>query len=531
MKKIRLDDGAHGAAAATSGNGSGSPAREGSRRDAHESREPGSADIGDDEEDDGALGLRRKLAKRTGDASSSVVARDNDLYLDTIDRAALDFDFEKVCSVSLTNVNVYACLVCGKYFQGRGKSSHAYTHSVHDDHHVFVNMHTLRFYILPDGYEVQNATLADVKYAIHPTYSREQVAALDANAGTSLDLAFKQYMPGFVGLNNIKANDYVNVVLQALARVRPLRDFFLLHPDLAGQSELVQRFGLLMRKLWSTRAFKGQVSPHEFLQEVNTASGRQFKITEQGDPMPLLSWLLNALHANLSAKRSPVRTSLVFDTLRGSVAVRTQTVVATTEDERQQNELKRQLGVSEASQFDDARDVKDQEMPYLMLGLELPPPPLFQDEQERNIIPQVSLAELLDKYNGQTVRQYGDTVKMYRIKTLPQYLILNIKRFVKNNWTVEKNPTIVNFSPRCLNMAPYVGRPEGETRYTMVANIVHEGKAESGQGAYKVHVRHRALGQWYAIQDLLVEEVMPHMVALGETYLQIWERVDVAGTE
>lgn len=29
----------------------------------------------------------------------------------------LDFDFEKCCSVTLSGHNVYACLVCGKYFQ------------------------------------------------------------------------------------------------------------------------------------------------------------------------------------------------------------------------------------------------------------------------------------------------------------------------------------------------------------------------------------------------------------------------------
>ena len=40
-------------------------------------------------------------------------------YLDTIDRAVLDFDFEKLCSISLSNNNVYACLVCCKYFQVR----------------------------------------------------------------------------------------------------------------------------------------------------------------------------------------------------------------------------------------------------------------------------------------------------------------------------------------------------------------------------------------------------------------------------
>ena len=39
-------------------------------------------------------------------------------YLDTINRTVLDFDFEKLCSVTLTRINVYACLVCGKYFQG-----------------------------------------------------------------------------------------------------------------------------------------------------------------------------------------------------------------------------------------------------------------------------------------------------------------------------------------------------------------------------------------------------------------------------
>lgn len=38
-------------------------------------------------------------------------------YLDTINRQYLDFDFEKCCSVSLRQDNVYVCLVCGKYFQ------------------------------------------------------------------------------------------------------------------------------------------------------------------------------------------------------------------------------------------------------------------------------------------------------------------------------------------------------------------------------------------------------------------------------
>lgn len=94
---------------------------------------------------------------------ASSKADSTDLYLDTIDRHMLDFDFEKVCSVSLSQINVYACLTCGKYYQGRGKSSHAYFHSMDKDHHVFINLQTLKVYVLPDGYEVDNASLNDIK--------------------------------------------------------------------------------------------------------------------------------------------------------------------------------------------------------------------------------------------------------------------------------------------------------------------------------------------------------------------------------
>ena len=36
-------------------------------------------------------------------------------YLGQIKRHVLDFDFEKVCSITLVNLNTYACLTCGKY--------------------------------------------------------------------------------------------------------------------------------------------------------------------------------------------------------------------------------------------------------------------------------------------------------------------------------------------------------------------------------------------------------------------------------
>ena len=119
-----------------------------------------------------------------------------DLYLDTINREILDFDFEKLCSVTLSNINVYACLVCGKYFQGRGPKSHAYFHALEVGHHVFINIRTKKVYVLPEGYEVNNKSLDDIKYVVDPHYTKNQVVKLDKEVHDAWDLSGSRYRPG-----------------------------------------------------------------------------------------------------------------------------------------------------------------------------------------------------------------------------------------------------------------------------------------------------------------------------------------------
>lgn len=71
-----------------------------------------------------------------------------------------------------------------------------------------------------------------------------------------------EYMPGLLGLNNMRHNDYVNVIMQVLSRVPPMRDFFLQPANYSAcASPLVHRCGELLRKMWNPRNFKGQVSP------------------------------------------------------------------------------------------------------------------------------------------------------------------------------------------------------------------------------------------------------------------------------
>ena len=71
-----------------------------------------------------------------------------------INRRLLDFDFEKICSVTLSPLNCYACLSCGKYFQGRAEGSPAHMHALHHpEHGLFINLKTLKAYLLPENVE------------------------------------------------------------------------------------------------------------------------------------------------------------------------------------------------------------------------------------------------------------------------------------------------------------------------------------------------------------------------------------------
>nr|BAO65810.1 ubiquitin specific peptidase 39 [Ciliophrys infusionum] len=519
-------------------------------------------------------------------------------YLDTINRHVLDFDFEKVCSVSLSNLNVYCCLVCGKFFQGRGKNTHAYTHSVHVSHHVFINLHTRKIFCLPDNYEVVDFSLDDIVRALNPTFTPQETRLLNYNTTLARDIFGVTYLPGFIGLNNLKKTDYVNVVVHALAHVTPLRDFFLRSQNYENsKSQLVHRFGELMRKIWSKHNYKSCVSPHELVQEVTVASKRRFVIGKQSECVEFLSWLLNSLHFGLGGTRKDK--SIIHEVFQGKVRVTTrQRKTAAVKQKEEELKMLENQDAEEAGAENWMEDDDDEEegmedwskdvsvAPFLMLSLEIPPTPLFKDSQGGNIIPQVPLFQVLEKYNG---KKYTDILKAgyqqrkrYSLLELPPFIIFHLSRFTKNNFYMEKNPTIVTFPVKNLELREYlkfvddVSFPSDEelqemsigelkaickahrvhpgnvvekaelaefvktqvldqiiTKYDLLANIVHDsppGQKKDNQmspleaGSYRVHLQNKATDQWYEIQDLHVDETMPQLVGLSESYMLIYER-------
>ncbi|KAJ3512507.1 hypothetical protein NLJ89_g3479 [Agrocybe chaxingu] len=407
--------------------------------------------------------------------------RPSDLYLDTINRAVLDFDFEKV-------------------------------------------------YVLPDGYPVSDPSLEDISYVLAPKFTAQSIASLSSPSHLlrlSYDLNHEPYLPGYVGLNNIKRNDHMNVIIHSLLHVPPLRDYLLLSNFHGKEPELLKRFSGLAKKIWNPRLFKSQVSPHEFLQEVNRASLGKFRLEQQGDPVEFLGWLLNRLHKDLGGTKKK-DSSIIFKTFQGELRLETQQVV-----------VRPDSGLKEKPRFDIDRELKTSVSPFLFLAVDLPPPPLFQDAVEKNIIPQVSIHSVLTKYDGKTTQESAGQLRRYKCQRLPRYIILHFKRFTKNIFVEEKNPTIVNFPLRGLDFKEYVDAPldNASTAYDLIANVVLESVAgttrDKENTVWKAHVRAAGGGgddeKWFTIQDLIVEETRKEMIFLGETVLQVIILCDLDG--
>ena len=50
---------------------------------------------------------------------------------------------------------------------------------------------------------------------------------------------------------------------------------------------------------------------------------------------------------------------------------------------------------------------------------------------------------------------------------------------------------------------------------------MHEGKA--GEGVYRLHAHRKVEEIWYEVQDLRVVDILPQMVALSESFFQVYE--------
>ncbi|KAL7068994.1 ubiquitin carboxyl-terminal hydrolase family protein [Cryptosporidium serpentis] len=462
-------------------------------------------------------------------------------FLSTINRGVLDFDHEKLCSVTLRNEHIYCCLVCGTNFQGRGKGSIAYCHALEMSHHMFINLHTSRIYCLPDNYEVKEHSLDDIKQYLQPKFDKKLISILDKNCKT---YDGSEYIPGYIGLYNFGKTDALNVVILMLSRIIPLKDFFLYFPIYDSENfQKISKVSLdklmfsiieIVCKIFNPYNFKGMVSPFVLantierksngLFPVSTNTEKQSNKTSQDaqfvDPMALLSWIIHHMKKKLSKIKLGYQRCFYQDKMSKS-----KNIIASCIEGQVLNCTKikgiepTNLNFSyESMKFVHGSTVNS----FISLSLNIPLPSVLNPSLDSRI-PQIAIFDLLQN------KFLENSSTFQKIWLLPRYLIIHFKRFSIESFGLEKNPTIISFPIKNLDLLPYL-HPDNlhanpNTKYDLIANIAHKGDTKSG--VFTIQMYHSGRNEWYEIENLKVEQILPQALLLTTSYIQLYKQSDL----
>jgi U4/U6.U5 tri-snRNP-associated protein 2 len=499
-------------------------------------------------------------------------------HLPTIQRSHLDFDFDHVCSVTLSNRNVHVCLVCGKFFSGRGPDSPLMSHVLSMEHFICMSLTTGIVYSMPENSIVNDPSLEDIRYNIHPTYTENEIQEIASSSSNvqkkplsyRLDVHGITYLPGIIGMGMNDKTDFMISVIQCLFRVPKLCAFFLNRNHWERSSSSVTRaFGELICQAYNPKRFKSTISPHSFLQAVSAVSHKKFQIAVRSDASLFLAWLLEELHGGLVHNTTAVMnmntstTSIIHECFRGEIHIETTTLELKREYATGEHNKVEQVGPTRRPPMDDSlksdfddhdddgkqyqklgsgtsefiKDINHVTIPFSYLSLDLPTKSVFTNEMEpgTSIIPTTTLFNLLSKYDGMTTTEIplpGGKIerKRYRVIRYPEVCIFLFKRFTKNNFYIEKNRCVVTLPIQGLELKSSNNNNNNNHRYDLIANITHENKVMSGEkdpigtGLYKANVRQPAIPDdvWFEAHDLTITKTMSQLVAVSETHLAFY---------
>lgn len=458
--------------------------------------------------------------------------------LKTINKKNLNFDLEKVCSITLLRIGIYCCLTCGKFYQGRSAGSEANKHSIEFNRHkLYINLDNLKIYCLPENKEFiakhnNNHVISDIQNTIDPRYSQMEISELNTGK-TSFDLVFhKQFKVGFRGLNNFPSSQLV--ILHLIAHIDKIRDFFLLNSQSNIQRSsnskdllLGNLMGQFLRKYWSDKPLHSTLSPFALLNHVNGERNAQM----DEDPKVFLTWLLNALSACVMTKRKSDKkaSNVLTENLQGKIKIR---LSKSSKNSSNTNHSANNETISK----------------FWYLTLPLPD----KDIINTNSTNQVSLNQLLTRKFDQPTVIDESSIKKYEVTKFPEILILHFERFGKNINDVNNvtfNDMIVKFDSELLNFGTYFHK---DHKYKLISNVVVAEKLSNVQTetvvsseieittkeekkdaifsnmeriSWKIQLLDPSEGQWYEIDRLNVKKINKNLLFLNDTYIQVYQKV------
>ncbi|SCU98113.1 LAMI_0F13080g1_1 [Lachancea mirantina] len=439
-------------------------------------------------------------------------------YLDTINLRNLDFDVEKTCSITLSPLNVYCCLVCGRYLQGRSSNTVAFRHSIEEGHHIFVSMATRAFYALPENHEIAQESahvLKKIDQLIRPSYTQRDIEQYPLKCYDLNDHAFQN---GFVGLNNSACPSYVNAILLVLSHIPQVRNVFLLKGTESFELDLIKKIALMVKKIWSPHLLRAHVSPFEISQQLSLESKKIQTVNRIKNPHDFLIWIIHYITSNIP--NNELSETLVRD-CRGVVEIKTKKIKDVGRDSSRDTKF---------TEFDGKESSR--KTTFWNLSLDLPLMSFLNYENNANDLPQVKLETLLEKFLGQKDVRAADRVSRYKLLEYPKILFILFNRFTKGAKLPikERNRTIVEFQPEL--------KLDGFT-YRLIGNIAHETMSRQKRGEvnqvdeadevdeeseWKTQLLEPRSQEWFEFGDKEVKPKEKQLLFLSETFVQVWQR-------
>ena len=223
------------------------------------------------------------------------------------------------------------------------------------------------------------------------------------------------------------------------------------------------------------------MDPQDLVNEVIARSGGRFTIGRQENASEFMVWFVNELHQGLasiaggkkSGKKKKRTRTIITEVFEGIVEVTSISKRAAKAAEAGNPEDfddsvtgAQKSNPSSSAADEDEFETKTVETPFTQLTLDILEKPLFKNDASGALmIPQDTLGNLLTKFNGENFVDFTARgvigKRRYRIKKLPEYLVVHLGRFKKNNFSVEKNPTIVTFPIKNLDLNDFLYGDDG----------------------------------------------------------------------
>uniref|UniRef100_A0A8C4R1T8 ubiquitinyl hydrolase 1 n=1 Tax=Eptatretus burgeri TaxID=7764 RepID=A0A8C4R1T8_EPTBU len=120
-------------------------------------------------------------------------------------------------------------------------------------------------------------------------------------------------------------------------------------------------------------------------------------------------------------------------------------------------------------------------------------------------------------------KKHKQATKQLDLWSLPEVLVVHLKRFFYNRYLREKLDTLVDFPIRSLDMSGFVINPNaGQSTYDLIAAVNHYGGM--GGGHYTVIAKHKDDGQWYYFDDSSVSPASEEQVVTKAAYVLFYQR-------